>query len=385
MIIIDNNLYDVEEFNHPGGEIILSHLNTDASDVFHAFHSPEAFEVLSRFHVSVVNEKTTPIAQRFQQLRNEFIKLKLFEADFVFFLIHLFINFCLLIFSLVVGLMFKNIHGVLSSACIMALFWQQCGWLAHDFLHHSVFKNRRYNLYMAYVLGGLCQGFSPMWWKNKHNTHHAHPNLHGSDPDIDTLPFLAWSELDISILKTKFFIRYQAYFYFPLLAIARLSWCLQSITYVYSNKHEIWEPISLGLHWILMIFYLMQFPIKLSIVFLITSQFVCGILLALVFSLNHNGMAVLEKQTDFFTQQIITGRDIHPNWFTNWFCGGLNFQIEHHIFPLMPRHNYPFVQSYVESVCREFNVPHHCVSFWQGTLEVLCKLESISKTARKSE
>ncbi|CAN0287824.1 unnamed protein product, partial [Hapterophycus canaliculatus] len=86
-------------------------------------------------------------------------------------------------------------------ALLMAVFWQQCGWLAHDFLHHQqVFKNRAYGDLAGVFWGNLMQGFSVGWWKNKHNTHHAVPNLHESsadahdgDPDMDTMPVLAWS------------------------------------------------------------------------------------------------------------------------------------------------------------------------------------------------
>ena len=107
-----------------------------------------------------------------------------------------------------------------------ALCWQQCGWLAHDFLHHQVFTNRAMNDAFGLFFGNFCQGFSVAWWKDKHNLHHAAPNearatgvgaaraasgnagvtdssalgspqlSHGHaaiDPDIDTLPMLAWS------------------------------------------------------------------------------------------------------------------------------------------------------------------------------------------------
>ncbi|CAG8765701.1 8246_t:CDS:1, partial [Dentiscutata erythropus] len=66
----------------------------------------------------------------------------------------------------------------------------------------------------------------------------------------------------------------------------------------------------------------------------------CGLLLALCFSLNHNGMKVLDEdetmKTDFFVEQVITGRDVTANslmgrWFVEWFTGGLNYQIEHHV------------------------------------------------------
>jgi acyl-lipid Delta6-acetylenase / acyl-lipid (9-3)-desaturase len=63
-----------------------------------------------------------------------------------------------------------------AASFLIALSWQQSGWLAHDFLHHQVFKNRRMNDIFGYIFGCVLQGFSVDWWKNKHNTHHAVPN-----------------------------------------------------------------------------------------------------------------------------------------------------------------------------------------------------------------
>merc|ERR1719324_1909517 len=88
----------------------------------------------------------------------------------------------------------ESTPALLVSAVIMGLFWQQCGWLSHDFLHHQVFDKRGWGNAFGYFLGNFYQGFSTAWWKNKHNTHHAVPNVLHGDPDIDTLPFLAWGE-----------------------------------------------------------------------------------------------------------------------------------------------------------------------------------------------
>jgi hypothetical protein len=99
-----------------------------------------------------------------------------------------------------VALSFTSFASKMAAACLLALFWQQCGWMAHDFAHHAVFANRTLNDLVGMLVGGFYLGFSLDWWKNKHNTHHAIPNVHESlpdthdgDPDIDTLPFLAWS------------------------------------------------------------------------------------------------------------------------------------------------------------------------------------------------
>ena len=70
---------------------------------------------------------------------------------------------------------------VTAGAFFIALFWQQNGWLAHDFLHHQVFGKRVYGDIMGLIIGNLWQGFSVEWWKDKHNTHHAIPNMHESE------------------------------------------------------------------------------------------------------------------------------------------------------------------------------------------------------------
>ena len=75
----------------------------------------------------------------------------------------------------------------LAAAFMLALCWQQTGWLSHDFLHHQVFQNRTLNTAVGYFNGNLLQGFSVDWWKNKHNKHHAVPNecdehAHAVDP-----------------------------------------------------------------------------------------------------------------------------------------------------------------------------------------------------------
>lgn len=132
------------------------------------------------------------------------------------------------------------------SALTMGLFWQQCGWLAHDFLHHQVFKQRKYGDLGGIFWGNLMQGYSMQWWKNKHNGHHAVPNLHNTsvhttdgDPDIDTMPLLAWSLKQARSFRelhadgkdgklVKFFIKWQAFTYFPILLLARISWLNES-------------------------------------------------------------------------------------------------------------------------------------------------------------
>ncbi|KAF9203762.1 hypothetical protein BGZ49_006071 [Haplosporangium sp. Z 27] len=107
----------------------------------------------------------------------------------------------------------------------------------------------------------------------------------------------------------------------------------------------------------------------------------------MVFSLNHNGMLVISKKEavdmGFFTKQIIAGRDVHHSIFPNWFTKGLNFQIEHHLFPSMPRHNFSKIQPAVEVLCKKYGIRYHTTGMVDGTQEVISRLAEVSKAASK--
>ena len=134
--------------------------------------------------------------------------------------------------------------------------------MAHDFAHHQVFRNRFYNDAAVLVMSSYL-GFSLDWWKNKHNTHHAVPNVlesaveaHDGDPDIDTLPFLAWSRAIARKLLpssstpgaravidsplARLCVRYQPALYFPLLLFARMIWTMQSAAFVFRFSGFYW-------------------------------------------------------------------------------------------------------------------------------------------------
>jgi len=178
----------------------------------------------------------------YRELRLQLINMGAFKSSKLFYAYKCCFNLGMLlaVFAMVAFSTSNTVH--FCSAILLGLFWQQCGWLAHDFLHHQVFKKRKYGDLSGVIIGDLMQGFSMQWWKNKHNGHHAVPNLHNTsavtqdgDPDIDTMPLLAWSLHQARSFRelradgsdsnvTKFFVKWQAFLYFPILLLARLSW-----------------------------------------------------------------------------------------------------------------------------------------------------------------
>ena len=317
-----------------------------------------------------------------------------------------------------------SVPGQLGGALLLALFWQQCGWLAHDFGHNQVFTSRRANDAGILLIGNLFQGFSCEWWKNKHNTHHAVPNLHESapgkhdgDPDIDTMPFLAWSAtmLQHAAKATplwRLMIQWQAVTYFPLLFFARITWAMQSFCFAFEVQDGMFENNEVAVRaklaadkggkvrgmrypvvekalilahycWVgALCFGLTSSPL-VGLAHLLLAQTVCGLLLAVVFGLGHNGMAVHDAHArpGFAALQVSTTRNVLNDslGFMGWFTGGLHLQIEHHLLPQVPRHSLAALQPRVEALCKKHGVPYRNRGMFEGTGEVLRHLSEVVK------
>ena len=317
-----------------GGSVIFTHAGDDMTDVFAAFHPPSALRDLQKFEIGELDEtiipeglyanKLKPEKQKafekgYRELRAKILAAGLFTANKWFYVYKVLSNFMLLAASVACATMTTNIGINMVGAILLALFWQQCGWLAHDFLHHQVFKNRAYGDLMGILVGNVCQGFSVQWWKSKHNAHHAVPNLHASspdaadgDPDIDTMPILAWTlrmaETAKNSPRGRFLIRWQAFFYFPALLFARLAWAHQSWVFVFGGwgqhsvkgakldqkrmAYPVLEKIGLVLHYAWIFAILRNMPLLNGLAYFMVGQTGCGLFLAIVFGLGHNGMAV---------------------------------------------------------------------------------------------
>jgi len=418
---LKGKVYDVSNWHdHPGGSVIYTHAGDDFTDVFSAFHPASAIRDLDRFYIGDLDESPTGSStetakfaelQKFmagyRELRAKMLAAGLFQASYVYYIYKFLSNVAILSCSVACVILSNSFIIHMVGAVLLATFWQQCGWLAHDFLHHQVFKNRVYGNLMGVIVGDLFQGFSIGWWKSKHNTHHAVPNLHESspeshdgDPDIDTMPILAWSLKMAEQAKLspfgRFMITWQAVLYFPVLLFARLSWLHQSWVFVFGgfgqwsvkgvdqdkkkSAYIRFEQVALILHHG-SLFYLLTFmPLANAVTFYVLSQTLSGLFLAIVFGLGHNGMAVYpaNERPDFWKLQVTTTRNVTSNLFTDWFCGGLQYQVDHHLFPMVPRHHLKAVHVLVKSFCKEHNVTYHETDMAVGTMEVLSHLNKVS-------
>lgn len=417
-------VYDVSNWkDHPGGSVIFTHAGDDFTDIFAAFHPASAIKDMERFFVGELDDSVIPhglfankfkpekqkeFEKAYRELRAKLFTMGMFNANLGYYVYKVMSNFAILGLAFACAIMSSSFWVHMFGAVVLGLFWQQSGWLAHDFLHHQVFKNRLYGDLMGVLLGNVCQGFSVDWWKNKHNTHHAVPNLHESspaacdgDPDIDTMPILAWSLKMAEQAKDnkfgRFMINFQSIFYFPILFLARLTWIHQSWVFVFGGtgswtgkashldrqkiRHHSLEKLGLVIHYSVLLYVCSFMPLSHAVLYFLIAQTSCGLFLALVFGLGHNGMAVYpaNERPDFWKLQVTTTRNITSNLFTDWFCGGLQYQVDHHLFPMLPRHNLSKVHELVKSFCKEQGVTYHETDMWVGTVEVLSHLSRVAR------
>eukprot|EP00743_Colponemidia_sp_Colp-15_P002997 GILK01003240.1.p1 GENE.GILK01003240.1~~GILK01003240.1.p1 ORF type:complete len:821 (+),score=102.64 GILK01003240.1:58-2520(+) len=395
-LIIDGRTYDATLFvkHHPGGVVIRSYAGLDATEVFRSFHSERAYRVLQALPSTAGGlERSaviTTVENDFKKLRSRLESEGLFKASFLW---YTYKTISTLLWG-VIAVALIRFEFYFISSLFMALCWQQLGWLAHEYAHHQVFENRIFNGLMGLFLGNVCLGFSVSWWKDRHNQHHAVPNVLGADPDIDNLPMLAWDKSDLDrapdfVLRT---IPYQKYYFLLILPLLRIVWCLQSVFFVLDmhnknttayNKIQRAEIVTLVIHYGWVMATLAMLPdLKTVFMYAAISQLLSGFGIAIVVFFNHYSTEKHPKSedlsTDFVRLQLLTTRNMNPGRLVDWLWGGLNYQVEHHLFPTMPRHNLKRASQHVMEFCKEHNIEYLCCDFMSGLKFVLRFLDGVS-------
>ena len=276
----------------------------------------------------------------------------------------------------------------LAVAVFLAVMFTQAGFLGHDAGHRQVFRSRKGNYITGLLLGNLGIGLSYGWWVSKHNRHHAHPNQEGADPDI-AIGVLAFSETQAragrGLLRLAF--RFQAFLFFPLLLLEGISLHAASIRALVSrgSRHRAWEGGLLAIHvaGYFTVVFLVLSPVR-AVAFILVQQGLLGLYLGASFAPNHKGMPVMDAtdRTGFLRRQVLTSRNVRGGWLTDLALGGLNYQIEHHLFPSRPRPNLRHSQTIIRAFCQQRDVPYCETSLAGSYASALRHLHSVGKSAR---
>jgi fatty acid desaturase len=263
----------------------------------------------------------------------------------------------------------------------------QLAFLVHDAGHRQMFAHRWQNALVGLLLGDLLLGISYGWWVQKHNQHHANPNHADLDPDID-LPLLAFSAEQAATKRglPRLITKQQVYWAVPLLSLVVYGQRLASLRFLAApSRYRRWELAALIGHLVLYIGVpLLVLGPWTTLLVVLVHQACTGIYLGLVFAPNHKGMPLVDAKTplDPLRAQVLTARNVRAHPVVDWCYGGLNYQIEHHLFPALPRNRLRAAQPLIRAFCQERGVPYYETSVVRSYQEILHYLYSVSASLR---
>ncbi|NWI08067.1 FADS2 desaturase, partial [Crypturellus soui] len=394
-LVIERKVYDITRWasRHPGGQRVISHCaGEDATDAFQAFHinptlvrkflKPLLIGELAPGEPSEDRNKNARLVEDFRTLRKTAEDMNLFRASpwfFSFYLGHILAMEALA--WLTVSYLGTGWIATLLLACILTTSQAQAGWLQHDFGHLSVFKKPVWNHILHKFVIGHLKGASANWWNHRHFQHHAKPNIFKKDPDVNMLHVFVLGDsqpVEYGKKKLKYLPYNHQHEYFFLIFPPLLIPVYFQIQIIWTMiRHRFWAvsetspPSSWGSGSSPPSSWGSGGPRvtpeqgedrsslrckgrgRMHRPFLESHWFVW------VTQMNHIPMEIdSEKHRDWLSSQLAATCNIEESFFNNWFTGHLNFQIEHHLFPTMPRHNFWKIKPLVKSLCAKYGVQY---------------------------
>jgi fatty acid desaturase len=273
----------------------------------------------------------------------------------------------------------------------LGLILTQFAFIAHEASHRQVFESGPTNDRVGRLLANGVVGISYSWWMTKHTRHHANPNKVGKDPDIanDTIVFTeegAATHRGFLALVT----RYQGWLFFPLLTLEGLNLHVTSIRSLFSGPPStvmarVRELVIISLRlalYLTAVFWVL--PLGMAFAFVGVQMAVFGVYMGASFAPNHKGMAIIpaDSRLDFLSKQVLTSHNIRGGWWASILMGGLNYQIEHHLFPSMPRPHLARAREIVREHCAHLGIPYTETSLIQSYGIVVRYLNRVGLGAR---
>ena len=350
------------QHQHPGGASILSHLNNqDATDAFYSLHSSDAIDRLTRLSRSSLATPTKlgdlppvdPQTRSFRALRTRLIADGWFRRSLAW---ELFYLLSVYLFAALGTYFAWTAHPLLAVVCV-TLSMQQAGWIGHDYVHGRGWWQR----WLGRVMSGTINGFSPTWWSSKHNTHHVFTNHVGVDMDIENDPvfhlFYPTPSHDV------WFRAFQHLYFVPVAAFLFISWRVQSLSHTVrtSNVQEM-VLMLVNYAWLL----------SLGLPIAVSGVYFAGMIVAVIVTATHQSEEMLPPvhlnpaPYSFVHEQFATTRDARcGNALMEWLWGGMQYQLEHHLFPTMPKYRYAKLVKVVEEWAQGEGLDYKAESVWQ--------------------
>jgi len=438
-IAVNNGVYDVTRWvkYHPGGEAAITNVGgRDATDLINQFHKPEVWrKKIESWYIgdlegcsgssSSSNDPSAAITTEFRQLGQWLEENGWYIPDTMYFVKKTL--YALLMFSAALYLFFDSLsvdegkppkYTLYLSSFLIGLFWQQSNFIGHDIGHSSVFSKGswKHRLFGNFV-GNAFTGLSISWWKHSHETHHVTTNVVSHDPDIQHLPVFAISNKMFKYVSGKgagifssywdafmpfnqisrFLVCYQHVLYFPIMTVARVNLHAQSLIFALTHAKckgvlkmlELSNLLVFYSWWGYLVYLCPTWSSRL--LFWYIANATVGIIHVQI-CLSHFIMETFDEvqyQKDgesYFEYQLRTTLDVDCSRYMDWFHGGLQYQVIHHLYPRLPRHRLRSLRHKVQEIVNKYrHVQYKHFSFLYANILTLKHMRDIAKEAAKGK
>lgn len=405
-ISIQGKVYNVSEWvhQHPGGDIPIVNLaGHDATDAFIAYHPGSAWKHLDPFFTGyhLGDFTVSEISRDYRRLAAEFSKLGLFEKK-GHGILYTLTSIALMLAMVVYGVLkYDSVLVHFGCAVVLGMLWIQSAYVGHDSGHYQVMTTRGYNKLVQLLAGNCVTGISIAWWKWTHNAHHIACNSLDNDPDLQHIPVFAVSSKLFQSITSRFYgrklnfdalsrlmVSYQHLTFYPVMCVGRVNLFIQTLLLLSSRR-----PVpDRGLNIAGLLVFWTWFPLLVAclpswserVMFVVVSFTVTAVQ-HVQFCLNHFSADVylgLPTGNDWFEKQASGTLDISCSPWMDWFFGGLQFQLEHHLFPRLPRCQLRRISPIVRDLCKKHSLPYRSLSFWDANVSTIRTLRTAALQAR---
>lgn len=409
-IIVEGKVYNITRYavHHPGGsKPLLAMAGKDSTDAFLNYHPARVYKnLLPSYYIGEVSDyREAPFVKEHRAIRQQLLQEGLFETRMPYY--YKLAAWLTLVFASAIGftLYGPSMAWRLVGAVLMALFWQQLAFVGHDVGHNGVTHKRDIDSRTGLIVGNLLTGISMAWWKHTHNVHHVACNSVDIDPDIQHLPLIAvckdmlqwWrGAFDPSPALDSFarcMVRYQHIFFYPIMSVARFNLYAQSwillLTYPEKLYYRRWEYATLLMFagWYSLLVSTLP-SMGEMIAFVLLNHALAGVLHVQIvlshFAMpTYRGQAYNSDEDEWFTMQVRTSLNIDTPWYLDWFHGGLQYQVEHHLWPRLPRHNLRYASTIVRAYCERHGLPYSTMGWISAQKDLILNLKKVSDEIRK--
>jgi len=398
---------------HPGGSLLFEGIaGSDVTLPFGVYHANDEKKVapfMKAIRVGSIERTRSPLTQAFEKLHEALKKDGMYTYDFTSYVIYFGWYAALFLLSWMLMTSGEKMKICLGSV-VLGAFWQQMAFFGHDVGHNSVTQKRvedwKYGLVVNFFFG-----VSGQWWKHNHNTHHIFCNSVNWDPTVQHLPLFALNDSFAkgywSFYHSKFFqsnaftqllLSYQHFLYLPVMALARWKMYVASFQHllIKKNVYGRWEELTcVSLFWVWYVYLISTMPsFSIQLISMLISHAAVGIL-HMQITMNHfimptyegSGFSSDDKGDHWIKMQLETSADIACTPSLDFFWGGLQFQVAHHLFPRIPRANLRSLrEQYLIPFCKEHDLVYYVApGFWRTLTQTLSVLMDEAMRVRGGE